>query len=233
MREICSYRFLPEKEPRLCRAKVELEPSSLVEGAYQLKKLQWTGDSVVIGGGDAPPLLHTGYFDSHLHTFWLGDTSKRVLGSEFESAEAYLKACAQRLDPFCLSYSFDEERWGVSLGDFQKKAEEILGNEYPWLLYRVCGHRALLGGPWVSRLFPGQNEVRSIFLDDHTLNLLEEISELDQDELKEDFLVAQDCLLSQGVTAVGDMSLEASMVRALHDLVAENKTMLRLPRRAD
>src|SRR5690606_9267756 len=92
------------------------------------------------------PVLHKGFFDSHLHMVWTGlfevDLDLRPCRS-FEEALVKIAARLREGASYVRGYGWDESRWGMTLGSIARIAEEKLPEGKPVILYRVCGHSAL------------------------------------------------------------------------------------------
>lgn len=215
---------------RFGRAKVELRPLS--EGGYILESFEkMPGITEHLNHGEA--LLHAGFFDSHLHTFWSGQYQQSVVGDRFSTSDAYFDALKKRQEESnewspsspLKSFAVDEARWGCRFDQLRDQAAEALGSREFWILYRVCGHAAIVSEP-VARLLDSNLSGVQIFEDKELFPLsakLEKSFEEEVLELKKHFLVAQKSLLAMGISSVGDMSLEGPMLQALEELAAEGQ----------
>lgn len=213
------------------RAKVEL--IALESGGFRLKSFKALPSSSQ-SFDPSQPLLHAGFFDSHLHTFWLGEFLQSVVGGDYKSCEGYfsalrkLQAARPSVTPsFPLkSFAMDESRWGLSLEKLRDQAAEALGDKNPWILYRVCGHCAIVSES-VAQLIDPASCGSQVFEDSQLFRLSDLLEQRSPEEelvhLKKCFLIAQEYLLAHGINAVGDMSLEGPMLQALQKLAEEDK----------
>jgi predicted amidohydrolase YtcJ len=150
-----------------------------------------------------------------------GELERRVVGYSFQDIDTYIQALLDEvchLDPqeTLVSYGFDEERWGLSKIDFEKKLRAALDPSRKWILYRVCGHSAVCSEAFLEAL----GLIRSGgMLDDKGIHAIQErLPPPSIEALKQDFLRAQRKLLEAGINAVGDMSLDAYLVQAVVEL---------------
>jgi len=174
------------------------------------------------------PLLHGGFFDSHLHLCWMGEFSQRIIGDHFINAQDYLDALVQKADHFTgtlISYAFDESRWGLSLKDFYQECSQKLEQDKVWILFRRCAHRAIVSDAALEKFLPGKGFTN--ILDDKGIVALQDaLPPASLQSRRTQFLVAQEKLLQLGINAVGDMSLDRPTYECIRSLAKSGELLL-------
>jgi len=207
-------------------AEVEMSPDAAFKGAHVLQKI--TVKQKLESADPALPWIHQGFMDSHLHLSWLGEMRRRVVGDLFSNAADFVAASKVEIEKpefahqgqvageVMISYGFDEERWGLSLANLESMIEVALPQDRYWVLYRVCGHSA-----FVSRKLRRDLGLRAdnLRLDDREIHELQmKLPDAKVDQLEADYEYAQAQLLEVGITAVGDMSLDRHLFKAVKNL---------------
>lgn len=216
-------RFLKESPqstlmPRVCYADVQLSEDPKLSGAHILQDFKEIGEAPAQDRDT--PFLHRGLMDSHLHLAWIGEQQRRIVGDQFSSADDYLLALQKELqrdfysrDEILMAYAFDEERWGMSLRDFEKKVLAQLDSDRRWILFRVCGHSAFASRALLESF---SMSVQSPLLDDRGIHELQRrLPPPDIEVMKNDILRAQQLMLECGINAVGDMSLDRPILTSI------------------
>jgi predicted amidohydrolase YtcJ len=184
---------------------VELEDRGDGSGWKTLKSIHPSSASNL----EELPILHRGYFDSHLHVLWNGLFSWDLDLRSVTTPEDLLNRVEQRARSgatFVRGYGWDESRWDMSLETFRSAVASRISEDVPVLLYRVCGHSAVanqnLRNLANRRDFP-------LIVGDLQHPILAEFLPLPSLEQGEKaWLETQTQLLKAGVSAVGDMSLD-------------------------
>ena len=173
------------------------------------------------------PVLHKGFYDSHLHMIWSG-LQKQDLDlrncSGFEEALALIEARFQSGAAFVRGFGWDESRWGMTLGSLARLAEARLPAHRPVLLSRVCGHSALASRR--LREAAGRAQLGALITDRDLGALNAELPLADQRACEAAFLGAQRECLELGISAVGDMSLDETSVAAIRSLAERGELLL-------
>jgi len=167
----------------------------------------------------AYPILHKGFFDSHLHSIWMSLMKKDFDASIFESfedlTEGLLNFSRQnRGASFLRGFNWDESRFGMSLQEITQKSAEIFSHiPVPTAVYRVCGHSALCNEKFLAAIgMPGHS---SLVTDTHLEKVHRFFPPPSLEELQSAFLKSQAELLNLGITSIGEMSVDISMIEAL------------------
>lgn len=218
--------------PELWSANVELDMDYEVPRAWLLRKMTLLGkqDPTILNTNPKNiPWLHRGFMDSHLHVTWLGEQQRRVIGDRFNNLEDFADALIRQMKTtlpgeILISYGFDEERWGVTLSKVESLLDEQMPKGSLWVVYRVCGHSALVSRDLKNSL---ALTIDGLWVDDRSLPELQSRLPAPQiEQVENDFLEAQKILLASGITAVGDMSLNETLFRAVKNLSARGQLKL-------
>ncbi len=173
------------------------------------------------------PILHKGYFDTHLHMTWAGLYSEGVRLEGLKSAEevcAKVGAKISATEEILRGYGWDESRLGLKLDALESKFKGTLPESIPIVLYRVCGHSALVNQKLWNLLGKASGPT---FITDKVLSGIQKLlPQPNLEECKKAFLKAQDLMISQGISSVGDMSLDETTVTAIRQLAEEGKLMI-------
>jgi len=209
---------------RFSNAVFDVRLRSLAKGWHVVEALSPSSFSAA----DGPlPYLHKGYFDSHLHVTWQGLMSLDVDLRQARSPQEVLDLVRQKAlsgAPVVRAYGWDETKFGLNLETFAAGFEGKLPENVPTVLYRACGHSAL-----VNRLLRGMAKVRheSSFVTDRDLKEIQEsVPPPTHAESERAFEIAQRQLLDRGVSAVGDMSLDETVCTMIRTLALEGKLLL-------
>ncbi len=162
------------------------------------------------------PILHKGFFDSHLHLAWLGRYEESLDFSHFSSLEDFADAFRNpppTTQKILQAHGWDESRFGFELSDFVSKMIKRLPEHQPLIYFRICGHSAfinkkaqdLLGLSFPSRFVQGTELAK----------LWEHIPNPTEEEYRRHLKAVQDRLVSLGISGVGDMALDESTLAAL------------------
>ena len=214
-----------DSDQTLRPAKVLLSEDSKYGGVFELQSLVFLDEELP----KETPVLHAGFFDSHLHVSWLGEFSQRVAGDNYKDAQTFVQKLnsRQKQNPssHLIAYAFDEKRWGLSLESLYELCERALGKDTNWVLFRKCGHKALISKKVLETL-PDSVGVKTI-LDDHDIELLKKT--LPAPTLKSrrlNLLEAQKKLFEMGITAVGDMSIDETIYNCLIEMSEKGELLL-------
>lgn len=173
------------------------------------------------------PILHKGFFDSHLHMTWSGlfaqDLDLRS-APDLESAVRLIEARLATGAPFVRGYGWDESKWNMTLGSAARMCETKLPEDKPVILYRVCGHSALVNR--ALRELAGRPELGAWVTDRDIPSLAEQLPAPSSAECEAAFLRAQTEAIRNGITSVGDMALDETTVASIRNLAAEGKLLI-------
>ena len=171
--------------------------------------------------------IHKGFFDCHLHMIWSGLFDVDLDFRKVDSWDIALAMVHQKFRdgaPFVRGYGWDESRWGMTLGSLERVAAAQLPEGKPVLLYRVCGHSALTNR--TMRLAARKEHLGAMATDKDLRAIGDSLPLPDQRECEEAFLRAQKRAIENGITSVGDMSLDETNVAAIRTLAATGKLLL-------
>jgi len=206
--------------------KLDLE---LQEYSHKWYKVANIENEEVMENGDDLPMIHKGYFDSHLHATALGAFKDQLNLFDCKSKEDFLKRINdhkyndQDYRGFIEGYGWKENQIELELCELNSFFAS-LNNDYPLFLTRICGHSAGMNKA-MARKFNWPED--KLFITDRELVQFHRIIPLEPvDYCCEKILQAQDELLSEGITAISDMSLHQNMINALELLVEENKLLI-------
>jgi predicted amidohydrolase YtcJ len=208
-------------------AHVELEESGLeASGWWRVREWKDLGPRPAVA---ELPRLHEGFFDTHLHVTWLGQTLGAVMGDAYTELEAWRDALRAALagrapGELLYGYAWDETRWGLRKERLGEKIEAELPADQAFLLYRVCGHAAFASRALREQL--GLGQLPFLLGDPELEQVHARLPSPPLESQKTAFLKGQTELLARGVNAVGDMSLEADHFEAISALLAEGKVHL-------
>jgi len=114
----------------------------------------------------------------------------------------------------------------LTLEEIERVFADRLPEEVSMILYRVCGHSALINRKLrdeVKSRLPALAD-SGCFITDKLLHQLQEyLPQPEQTECEAGFSKAQELLLREGISAVGDMSLDETMIAGLQGLAQAGK----------
>ncbi|MBS1984721.1 MAG: amidohydrolase family protein [Bdellovibrionales bacterium] len=197
-------------------------------GWHVLEGLQETGERLAPGGDlGSTPILHKGFFDSHLHLVWAGlyeiDIDLRTTNS-FEEAVQMVRRRLKSGPAYVRGYGWDENRWGMTPGSLARLAEESLPEDVPLILYRVCGHSALANR--ALRQKAQRPDLPALVTDVDLPTVAEMIPHPGISDCETAFLRAQARAVPAGLSAVSEMSLDETSLRALRNLAESGRLLI-------
>ncbi|WP_175058963.1 amidohydrolase family protein [Thermococcus sp. 2319x1] len=188
------------------------------------------GEVVDLGGKTVLP----GFIDSHIHLNSLGQSLKmlNLKGTKsIEELKEKLKDYAAKTSTsWILGFGWDQEE----LGRYPTRADlDEAVDDKPVLLYRTCFHAAVLNTKAIEIV--GLEEGEDVNLETGIIreNALEKVREvisktLTFDDYKNFIEEGAKFVLSQGVTAVGFVSVNNKSLRALLELDSEGRLPIRV-----
>ncbi len=182
-----------------------------------------------------------GFIDSHLHMEELGmallTLDLRGVRS-IEELKERLRDYAEKTEGWIIGHGWDQELFREKRWPNRFDLDEVVSDR-PVILSRVCLHAAVLNTRAMELTGLLEAEVPGVVRENGKATgvVKEEAFELARERFKESLtvedykrfiLTAQEHLLSLGVTAVGTMSVEEKVIRALSELEAEGRLKLRV-----
>lgn len=197
---------------------VELRPLLFAKNVFVVEQLKELYRSVEADQSKLP-ILHKGYFDSHLHAIGMGLISQELALGEFRDWETFIGQIKKRagVEPHALrAFGWDESHVQMSLESFVRKLESEIPENVPIALYRVCGHSAFVNRAFRKKI--GMATHGALMTDRHLEKVNHFFAAPSVDECERAFLESQKSLLNYGITAIGEMSVDATMIEALKNI---------------
>ncbi|WP_087036703.1 amidohydrolase [Thermococcus litoralis] len=188
------------------------------------------GEVVDLGGKTVLP----GFIDSHMHLNSLGQSLKmlNLKGTKsIEELKTKLKGYAEKTSTsWILGFGWDQEELGRY--PTREDLDEVV-NDKPVLLYRTCFHAAVLNTKAIEIVGLEKDEDADPETGIIRENALEKVREvinktLTLDDYKHFIEEGAKFVLSQGVTAVGFVSVNEKSLRALLELDSEGRLPIRV-----
>ncbi|WP_289846366.1 amidohydrolase [Thermococcus alcaliphilus] len=188
------------------------------------------GEVVDLGGKTVLP----GFIDSHMHLNSLGQSLKmlNLKGTKsIEELKTKLKGYAEKTSTsWILGFGWDQEELGRY--PTREDLDEVV-NDKPVLLYRTCFHAAVLNTKAIEIVGLEKDEDADPETGIIKENALEKVREvinktLTLDDYKHFIEEGAKFVLSQGVTAVGFVSVNEKSLRALVELDSEGRLPIRV-----
>ena len=186
--------------------------------------------SAPVLGDERLPILHKGYFDSHLHVTWMGLKQNEIdlqgvrSVEELEERVRNFISNAPASMPVWRGHGWDEGVLGVSLDALTRYLESRLPDSKPLVLYRICGHSAFVNRN--VRVRGGRQDLACFVTDRDLIGLAELLPQADEQECAAAFLRAQSQLVKVGISAVGDMSLDETSAAGIRGLAARGELLI-------
>lgn len=174
------------------------------------------------------PLIHRGYFDSHLHACWLGEMAGKVdlvaCPSLVSLKQKVLEFAKNRGSKLVEGFGWDQSVWEVNEIEISQYVDRELNIEQPLLLHRVCGHAAIINRSLKNLL---GLSAESNFIKDEELKIVsQKLPKPSVERTKEFFLDSQEKFLKQGINAISEMSATPEILEALSDLSDEGQLLI-------
>jgi len=207
---------------------VDLKEASVSAPWSYLKKIQ---PIEVVESAKGFPVLHRGYFDSHLHQSWMGELMSSLdftqCQSPTEMLHEYLAHSKRFPAKVVRGYGWDEEKMGISLQELTQFFSKNFPQDKELIFSRICGHRALVShkvGEWYGQQAFAAGDL--VISEGILFSLFDRLPEFTDSQRQNNFLAAQNRLLSLGISGVGDMSIEGKSFETVKKIAANGKLLL-------
>jgi len=214
---------------RVCEFRGRVQGSGPLKGWHQVDEL--TVLSEKSSDLQGLPVLHSGFVDAHVHLSWIGEQNASMQSPTFSTVAELAGAIRQRFQNGTQlvesAYSYEETLWGGTTLVAVAAAMAGIPAQYPWILFRVCGHRALVSAEVLRRSKLDIDAAKCQWLDSERIFQL--YRWLEQERLPRIptyVLRAQDDLLRVGYSGVSDMAWDVGKAQAVIGLHKNEKLML-------
>lgn len=205
---------------------VQLRPLEEARNWFVLESIKATG--AALAPDDASlAFIHKGFFDCHLHATWMGLRAGDLDLQHVEGVEDINRLVREKLAQgakFVRGHGWDESKFGLTLDSMPRILEDLLPETVPVFLFRNCGHSA-----FANRLMRQKAGATTLgpLITDKDLNRFSDVLPIPSlADCKEAFLWTQERLLKEGVTAIGEMSMDETLVHALKSVCETGELLL-------
>lgn len=171
------------------------------------------------------PVIHKGYCDTHLHAVWMAAQKENLNLSQAHSPEEVFRLIADRVKgtprSFLHAEGWDHERYGLSAETFSEQFVKFCReNSIDGVAFRVCGHLAVISESLAKRWgFSSAGLMKDLELE----TLHQKLFCWSCEDTQRYFEHSQELLLSKGITALSEMSLQTEQLKGFLELARRGK----------
>ncbi len=213
---------------RLCEFQGVLQNSGSLKGWHWIQELKVLDENPANIKG--LPILHSGFVDAHIHLSWMGEQLVSLQAPSFSTAEFLRDEFSKRFQngtkEIEIAYNFQESLW---LNGAQTPQNILAGlpKIQPWILFRLCGHRALVSEEVLRRSGLNPQAKSCEWVDGGKIFELYGWLEVQRAPKIADFVLrAQESLLLSGYSGVSDMAWDSGKVAAILNLHQDGKLLI-------